>query len=106
MQLPVESSATPGLSIESIITSVPTSLTGLAICVAFWVGVYLVCRGVSTLLGGDFYAKLPVKQRKQWDNFSWAAVHGVIAFVVRGGWVSCLTSLRFSSVLLLVAVCW
>lgn len=79
--LPVESSATPGLSIESIITSVPTSLTGLAICVAFWVGVYLVCRGVSTLLGGDFYAKLPVKQRKQWDNFSWAAIHGVIAFV-------------------------
>ena len=65
------------------LTSIPVNFAGLLLCVGFWVGVYYACLGFSAFVGGEKYRTLAPKLRLQWDNSSWAVVHGVIAFVVR-----------------------
>ena len=63
--------------------SIPIGPVGLAVCMAFWVGMYYACIGVSRLLAPRAYENLTKEDRVHWNNYAWSFTHGVIGFLVR-----------------------
>jgi hypothetical protein len=77
------------MELESwIVSAVPVSMTGCALCMVFWSILFVVCRGISAALAGKHYRGLSPADRINWDNFAWSMSHGIIGFFVSGRWMS------------------
>ena len=62
--------------------AIPIDLSGLAVCMVFWVGMYYLSIGVSKLIAPKAYAALSPNDKISWNNYAWSTTHGIIGFIV------------------------